>query len=66
MSGWVLLGFLLLVAALGTALWHAGRRTEITRQLEAQTDDSLEAADVRDRLRRDDNFAKRVRDRFTR
>lgn len=66
MNGWVLLGFLLVVAAMGTALFLAGRRSEKTRQLEAQSDDVLEAADIRDRLRRDDDFAKRVRARFTR
>lgn len=66
MSGWVLLAFFLLMAALAAAAWRAGRRAEKTRLLEEQTDDLLEAADIRDRLRRDVAFARRVRDRFTR
>lgn len=66
MSGWILLAFLLLAAALAAMAWRAGRRTEKARLLEEQTDDLLEAADIRDRLRRDADFAKRVRARFTR
>jgi len=66
MSGWVLLMFFLLVAALAAAAWRAGRRAEKTRLLEEQTDDLLEAADIRDRLRRDADFAQRLRERFTR
>jgi hypothetical protein len=66
MNGWALLMFFLLVAALAAAAWRAGRRAEKTRLLEEQTDDLLEAADIRDRLRRDADFAERLRARFTR
>ncbi|MFN7115031.1 MAG: hypothetical protein ACK4PK_11810 [Alphaproteobacteria bacterium] len=70
MNGWALLALVLVLlvalAVSGVALWRAGQRAEKSRQLEAQSDDLLEAADIRDRLRRDDDFAKRVRARFTR
>ncbi|MDP2206390.1 MAG: hypothetical protein Q8K65_08795 [Alphaproteobacteria bacterium] len=70
MNGWALLALLLVLAAIGAAIgaaiWRAGQRAEKSKQLEAQTNDLLEAADIRDRLRRDDDFAKRVRGRFTR
>jgi len=66
MNAWALLALLLVLAAIGAAIWRAGQRAEESKQLEAQTNDLLEAADIRDRLRRDDDFAKRVRGRFTR
>jgi len=66
MSGWALCVFFALLVAALAAVWYAGRRAERARRLEEQTDDLLEAADIRDRLRRDADFAKRVRERFTR
>jgi hypothetical protein len=66
MNGWVLIALLLVLAGLLAGIWRAARRAEKSRLLEAQTDDLLKAADIRDRLRHDDDFAKRVRDRFTR
>lgn len=66
MSGWLLTLLLSLLAALAAAAWRAGAAAQKTRHLKEQTDDLLEAGDIRDRLRRDPEFAKRVRARFTR
>lgn len=66
MTIWAALAVLAaLVILIGLAA-YAARRNETARMLEKQTDDFLEAADIRDRLRHDDDFADRVRKRFTR
>lgn len=66
---WVFLS-VALVAACVAAIWaaahKAGKNAQQIRALDKENDDVLEAAAIRDRLRHDDDFAKRVRKRFTR
>lgn len=66
MNIWAVMALLMLIGALAGLAAYAARRNEKARMLEKQTDDFLEAADIRDRLRHDDDFANRVRKRFTR
>lgn len=66
---WIFLIVTALVAAaagLYTAAYKAGRQAAKADTLEKGHDDAMEAAAVRDRLRHDDRFARRVRARFTR
>lgn len=66
MTIWAALAVLAALVILISLAAYAARRNETARMLEKQTDDFLEAADIRDRLRHDDDFADRVRKRFTR
>ncbi|MDY0009604.1 MAG: hypothetical protein RBS08_07855 [Bdellovibrionales bacterium] len=66
MTIWTALAVLAALVILISLAAYAARRNETARMLEKQTDDFLEAANIRDRLRHDDDFADRVRKRFTR
>lgn len=67
MSGWIAaLAIALLVGALGAAAWRGGAASARQKRAEENSHDSFKAHAVRDRLRHDDDFAKRVRARFTR
>lgn len=68
-AGAVFCAVLLLVALVALVVFLAlrtGAAREQARQMKEQNDDVLEASAVRDRLRRDSDFASRVRARFTR
>lgn len=68
-AGWVLLIAAVFIAAAGAALaaaYRAGAAHEKTKAIRQQNSDAMENAVIRDRLRHDSDFAKRVRERFTR
>lgn len=54
------------VLALAALVWAEGRRGAAAEQMEKELEDIHAANAARDRLERDADFAKRVRDRFTR
>lgn len=54
------------VIALGLLLWHMGKIDEKQDHMQQVLDDIYTAKDIRDRLRHDRSFARRVREKFTR
>lgn len=68
-AGWGLLIVAVFIAAAAAALaaaYKAGTADEKARTLKRENSDAMESASIRDRLRHDTDFAKRVRARFTR
>ena len=68
-AGWIFLivgTALAAIAAALTAAYKAGQSDEKSKTMKQEASDALETAAIRDRLRHDADFAKRVRARFTR
>lgn len=66
MTGWIVF---LLAAGIAAALaiaWRGGAAASRAKDAREDANDSHKAHSLRDRLRHDDDFAKRVRERFTR
>lgn len=66
MTGWIVFLLAAGIAAALAAAWRGGAAAAREKNAQEDTDDSHKAHILRDRLRHDDDFAKRVRKRFTR
>lgn len=69
-TGWIfLVASAAVIAAIAAALaaaYKSGQADEKSKNLTRENADAVETSAIRDRLRHDDNFARRVRARFTR
>lgn len=68
-AGGIFLICTLVIAAIGAGLamsYKTGQADEKSKSLMRENNDAMETTTIRDRLRHDTGFAKRVRARFTR
>ncbi len=68
-AGWVFLICAVVIAAMGAGLaaaYKTGQADEKAQNLTRENNDAMETSAIRDRLRHDADFARRVRARFTR
>jgi hypothetical protein len=66
MTGWIVFLLAAGIAAALAAAWRGGAAAAREKNTREDTNDAHKAHILRDRLRHDDDFAKRVRKRFTR